>query len=64
MDEENVSDGNLEENDNDNRDEDDKYDKVDEEGNDDNAMRTKVVTIMWTKMVTMITVKGASSRLR
>ena len=64
MDEENVSGGNLEENDNDNRDEDDKYDKVDEEGNDDNAMRTKVVTIMWTKMVTMITVKGASSRLR
>ena len=64
MDEENVRDGNLEENDNDNRDEEDKYDKVDEEGNDDNALRTKVVTIMSTKMGTWITGKGASSRLR
>ena len=44
-------------------DEDGNYDKVDEEdGKDDNVDENG--TIMWTRMITMITVRGESSRRR
>ena len=49
-------------NEDENGDEDSNYDKADEEGKNDNV--DEMVSIMWTRKIKMITVRGMSSKIR